>query len=444
VQRIPLDEVAFEPASVIDDAGRVFWWKDHLYRAIKHDHVEFYRGLFDQKNVKVLFSKGLVPAAIAPLSLDGYGLVLRHPHILFTSYCVEWSSEMLKDAALLICDLGVELHAQGLAFKDSHPWNILFDAGQPVFVDWGSIGSIEQRLPWPYLEFRSWFILPLCLMSAGLSKVARLFMLDVPKRPSRRDVFRRLVRRVPPWTWLRYWADDRKHFRARFDAGPTFFRSLRKTIEAIPVSGESTEWTDYQGPDVRFSHQSSDQWPAKIRNVYELLQTLRPKTVLDVGCNRGWFSELAALQGAQVVAIDIDEPSINTLYRRVHANGSSILPLVMNICAPTPAHGMAHAYAKAPSRLQSDMVLALALTHHLVFKRGLAFEDIAERLAAFTRKWLVVEFVPANDRYVSEWMNERFAWYHLEGFTTALQAFFRRIEVLDSFPPPRVLLLCER
>jgi hypothetical protein len=90
------------------------------------------------------------------------------------------------------------------------------------------------------------------------------------------------------------------------------------------------------------------------------------------------------------------------------------------------------------------MVLALALTHHLVFKRGLAFEDIAERLAAFTRKWLVVEFVPANDRYVSEWMNERFAWYHLEGFTTALQAFFRRIEVLDSFPPPRVLLSCER
>ena len=445
MHKIPPNEITFEPASMIDSAGRVFWWNDQIYRAIKNEYVEFYHGLFKKKNIQTLFDRGLIPAEIVPLCLDGYGLVLRHHCIHFTSYCMEWSSEMVRDAALLICDLSIEMYEKGLSFKDSHPWNILFDAGFPIFVDWGSIASIKQCHEWPYVEFRNWFILPLYLMSVGLSRVARSFMLDVTNPPSRRDVFGLLlVKSISPRIWLRFWLHDKKHLRTRFHAGPVFFRSLRRTVEAIPVSRESTEWTDYQGPDVTFSHQPSDQWPVKIHNVYKLLQTMRPKTVLDIGCNRGWFSELAALQGSQVVSVDIDDHSVNTLYRRVRAARLPIFPFVMDICAPTPPHGLTHAYPQAQTRLQSDMVFALALTHHLVFKRGLTFEGIAKQLVAFTKKWLVVEFVPPDDRYVSKWMNDQFAWYHLEGFTKALQGFFKRIEILDSSPSPRLLLLCER
>lgn len=442
LQKIPLSEIAFEPASLIDDVGRVFWYNGHIYRAIRSSYAEFYRELIKNKNIKSLFSKGLVATEMAPFSLNGYSLVLRHHRIPITSYCMEWSSEMLKDAAMLICDLNIEFHKKGLAFKDAHPWNILFDAGKAIFIDWGSIGSIGCSHGWPYVEFRDRFLFPLYLMSIGLSNIARTFMLNVANPLSRGDVFRLLIKRAPFLTCLHYWFNDKEYMRSIFKTDLSFFLSLRRKIEAISISGESTEWTGYQGPDERFSHQPSSKWHAKIRNIYELLRTMRPKTVTDIACNRGWFSELAALQDSQVVAIDIDEPSINTLYRRVREKGLSILPLVMDICTPTPPHGLTHAYSQAEIRLQSDMVLALALTHHLVFKKGLTFEAIAKQLAAFTKKWLVVEFIPADDQYVGEWMTERFAWYNLEGFTSALQVFFKRIEVIDSYPPPRLLLLC--
>ena len=445
MQKIPFNEISFEPASMIDGTGRVFWWNGQIYRAIKHEHTEFYRGLFEKRNIQSLFNKGLVQTKIAPLSLDGYGLVLKHQRIPVTSYCMEWCSEMLRDAALLVCDLSIDLHEKGLTLKDAHPWNILFDTGQPVFVDWGSIGSIEQQREWPYLEFRDRFIFPLYLMSAGGSRIARMFMFDTVNRPRRDDVFKLLLGRIPFITWLRYLLDDRRHMQMRFKADASFFESLRRTVESIPAGAETTEWTEYEGPDEKgFSYQPSAEWPVKIRNVYELLQRVRPETVLDVGCNRGWFSELAVRQGSQVIAIDIDEPSITTLYRYVRATGSSILPLVMDICCPTPQHGLAHAYPAAQDRLKADMVVALALTHHLVFKRGLTFEAIASKLDIFAKRWLVVEFVPPDDRYVSKWMNEQFSWYCLDNFIKSLKGLFSRVDVLQSSPPPRLLLFCER
>lgn len=444
LEKISTGDIDFEPASIVDNVGKVFWWNGQVFRAISHENEGFYRELIEKKNIQDLFSRGLVPAEVAHFVLDGYGLVLKHKRIPFASFCMEWSSEMLRDAALLTCDLSIELYDRGLTLKDAHPWNILFDAKGPVFVDWGSIDTRERVPAWPYFEFFGWFMLPLYLMAAGKFKLARLLMGDVLYRPSCENVFRLLIMRIPMRDWLRYLLEHRTIVRTRLNPDPAFFKSLRRRIEKIPITEAHTEWTAYQGPDVKFSHQPSEKWPIKMRNVHRLLQRLQPRTVLDIGSNRGWFSELAALQGVRVVAIDVDEHSINTLYRRTRRSGLTVHPLVMDVCTPTPAHGIMQCYPDAQTRLQSDLVLALALTHHLVFKRGLAFEAIAKQLAAFTKRWLIVEFVPAEDRYVSEWMSERFGWYHLDGFTKALQEQFRLVEAIDSSPPPRVLLLCEK
>jgi len=444
LRMVPPSEITFEPASMIDRAGRVFWWNGRIYRAIRSEHAEFYRSLFDSRNIESLFDSGLVSGEVVPLSVDGFGLVLRHQRVPVASYCMEWSAGMLKDGALLLCDLSMGLAAKGLTLRDAHPWNIMFDGGRPLFVDWGSIGLLQQQAAWPYPELRDRFLFPLCLMAAGRSSLARAFMLDTMNRQSPGDVYRLLLGRIAPRFLLRYWLDDRALTRASRHVDQEFFRGLRHVIEVIPMAEQRTEWTEYEGPDGRFSHDPCEEWPAKIRNVHDLLGRLGPRTVLDVGCSRGWFSELAARQGAQVTAIDIDEPSVTKLYRHVRERKLPILPLVMDICAPTPAHGVARGYPAAEDRLRSEMVMALAITHHLVFKRGLTFELISKQLALFAEKWLVVEFVPPEDRYVSQWVNERFAWYGLEGFVRALQVFFKRIEILESSPSPRLLLWCER
>ena len=71
--------------------------------------------------------------------------------------------------------------------KDAHPWNVLFDGPNPVFIDWGSIEPLGPRANWPYEEFRDRSI-PLHLMLADRGWIARRLMLDTVRRPSRGDV----------------------------------------------------------------------------------------------------------------------------------------------------------------------------------------------------------------------------------------------------------------
>jgi hypothetical protein len=82
--------------------------------------------------------------------------------------------------------------------------------------------------------------------------------------------------------------------------------------------------------------------------------------------------------------------------------------------------------------------------HHLVFKGNLRFEHIAAGLASFTTRWLLVEFIPKEDQYVSKWDHASRPWYNVDQFKSALSRHFQRIEVLPSDPHPRLMLLCEK
>ena len=61
--------------------------------------------------------------------------------------------------------------------------------------------------------------------------------------------------------------------------------------------------------------------------------------MLDVGCNTGQYSRLAAECGAEVCAIDADHDAVEILYRRLRQNPASITPLVVDLCNPSPAVG---------------------------------------------------------------------------------------------------------
>ncbi|MFW6126035.1 MAG: hypothetical protein ACOC58_02915, partial [Chloroflexota bacterium] len=85
-----------------------------------------------------------------------------------------------------------------------------------------------------------------------------------------------------------------------------------------------------------------------------------------------------------------------------------------------------------------------ALVHHLVFKQGVHFRSIARIVDMYSRRRSIVEFVPRDDQYVRKWIRPHHDWYTLENFIDSLRKHFQSIEVYDSFPEPRKLLLCER
>lgn len=442
-------ELRFEPASQLDHVGRVFHWQGGIYRGIRKEYAEFYHNLVNSPEAALLFEKGLIPGEeIADRVLPGFDLIIKHPKIPFLSYVSEWNAQMIRDAALLICNLCRELVKLEMTIRDIHPWNVLFDlGGKPAFIDWGALIPLKKQERWPHKVISDWYLVPMYLKYIGKDALAKCLLTDNSTTKDPSDISKLLRSWKYPakfleWKWKCFAMSMGSK---RMDS--KYFDRIERIIKSIPIRVGRTEWSDYSEEGKEHSHQYSDEWSTRIKSVYGKLTEYKPGTVLDIGSNKGWFSELAEGMGSRVIAVDIDEESVMELYQKLKTNNRKILPLVMDFIFPTKGHGMLNCYPSAEDRLAADMVLVLAVTHHLVFKRFLNFDTISMALAKFSRKWLLVEFVPADDLHVSKWIadsDQDFSWYNLENFMDALSNDFKDFEILESSPEPRKLVFCRR
>jgi 23S rRNA U2552 (ribose-2'-O)-methylase RlmE/FtsJ len=223
---------------------------------------------------------------------------------------------------------------------------------------------------------------------------------------------------------------------------PEYLKRIRAEVESIAIDFEESTWSNYYDDGCFPSFSPSSTWTTKHQSVYNILSDIRPDSVLDIGSNRGWYSQLAVSLGTnKVVAFDTDETAVNRLYDDIKSQNAAILPLVMDFRDPTPANQIA---VCAADRLRCDLVLALAVVHHLVFKHFLRFDHIVTNLVPFTKRTLVVEFIPKEDQFVRQWWSPRYHWYTLENFIGELRRHFRSVSVYPSDPKPRVLLVCEK
>lgn len=434
------EDIQFDPTSYADPNGRVFHWDGGIYRAISHKMVPTYRDLLQHRRLSRLFEIGLIETEIAPLEMEGYGLVLKHRKIPFVSYGFEWCGAMLRDAASLVLDLNMELAPLGLELHDVHPWNVLFDGYRPIYIDFSSIAPIHSYSDWfPDSEFIKCFFNPLYLIAHGYGEESRRLMVDWMRWGVQDHDLRNILSTTQKMKWfLRNALRRVTSKRGRI----AILKQWRSAIERIELRMPETEWSDYYEGYVPL--ESSANWTPKQSRIFDLLKSLHPKSLLDIGSNTGWYSKLAAEQGCQVVAFDLDETCVQRLYYDAFSRKHNILPLLINFCHPSLSYGKKNEFPGATDRLRCQMVLALSIVHHLIFKQKLGFEEIAENLAAFTEKWLLIEFVPKEDRYVSEWYNETFIWYNYDAFVTALKRYFRTLTSFPSNRPPRLLILCER
>lgn len=468
-KRIPFHEIAFHPLSFADPTGRLFRWEGQMYRAIKPSFVSFYQRLFDDHVIHNLVDRELLIETDPTLfQLDGYGMVLRHREIQFVSYPFEWCYTMLRDAALTLIEIEMELAKYRLGLRDAHPWNIIFDGPKPFFVDVGSIAPVQPNTLWAAQdEFYRFFSYPLLLMSLGYSRIARSLLPDFDQGVMKSDIsilyyntfVNRLKRiyatakgRAP--AYLREIPLLRKGvaflksgYLSSEGTTPSHIssvRALKHDIEHLIRPRFASNWAEYyDGFYPSFS--PCAEWTAKHFTAYRVLSELRPDSLLDIGSNRGWYAHMAAHLGIHVVAFDRDEACIDPLYTEARKGGCSILPLLMDFKNPSPGYGLCNRWlAPATERFQCDMVFALALIHHLVFRQHLMFDQILEGLTIFLKRWLLIEFIPADDHYVREWRSRDLGWYTLENFIQSLNKFFFSAKVLPSYPEPRVLLLCEK
>jgi hypothetical protein len=169
--------------------------------------------------------------------------------------------------------------------------------------------------------------------------------------------------------------------------------------------------------------------------------------VWDLGCNTGDFARIAAETAPVVVALDGDHAAVEQLYRTLRRESGStaaqrILPLVGNVCDPSPNQGWLGAERRSwPNRGRPDLVLALALVHHLVLGAGIPLEQLLDWLHSLGGA-VVLEFVDKSDPQARRVLHNRRdddSGYSLEACEAGLRKRFGRCERLTLSDGGRTL-----
>lgn len=345
-------------------------------------------------------------------------ILLEHEKIPFSSYPYEWAPEMLHAAASLTLELAQELQSQGLGMKDATPYNILFNGPKPVFVD---ILSFEKRDPrdptWlPYAQFIRTFILPLQAsrhLGIGIDQLLMTKRDGVEPEELYRWLrpFKRMIPpcltlvTLPTWLGSAHKPSDTSIYRKKLLKDPekaafvlrSIFSGLNRALaRSKPLSRKST-WSDYMEGGNTYT---SDTFQAKEAFVERALDEHAPKTVLDIGCNTGHFSMLAARHGSRVVAIDYDAVVIGQVWQKAMETGLNILPLVVNITRPSPALGwnnQEHSSFLQRAQGSFDMILMLAVLHHMLVTERVPLPEILRVISGITADLVVLEYVDRMD-----------------------------------------------
>jgi hypothetical protein len=416
----------------------------------------------------------LVATEIAERGIDSSGnaeageeLWLRHPRVYPISYPWEWTAAQWRSAAELTLRIAGHAIDAGWILKDATPLNVLFAGARPVMVD---VLSLERRDPrscvWlAYGQFVRTFLLPLL--------AERFVHWPLQSTLFARDGYepRAIYDALLPWQRLNPTLLDvvtlatllegtnkKSSGMGRRNALSTTdpelathilhqrLGRLSKQVARASGAEKRSQWSDYQQSAI---HYGAADVAAKQEFVRTVLKQRRPAQVLDIGANTGTYSIIAAESGASVVALDSDVAAINELWRTAAKTGLRITPLVANIARPTPAVGWRNReQLSLLERLNgnSDMVLMLAVIHHLILQEQIPLPHIADLCAGLTRRWLLLEWVPPSDPMFQQWLRGRDNLYGQLSEEDLRQAFAPFFHVLDrsALGNDRVLLLFER
>lgn len=447
-------KVDWSPHSFEDPGGRIFWKEGRLFRALRGRSAEAFLLMESEGLLEKIEQWGSVKTWRADLHIPGYEVVVEHEVIPPSPVVSEWSPSMLFDAALLYCDLSHALAEQGLQLQDSHGWNIMFHHTRPVYVDFTSIVLLRSDEPWmPLYEFINCFLHPLEMIAQQQGEHA-FYLLGtrnwVPAESSTPYLFRlqhRVMKKLKKMKYQRW-----EHIRTAGgpDAAKKLAAILKQEIARCVPPSSRTRWSNYADGFPNPTKETMSKWNEKQKSIHRILSTLEKGRILDIGCNTGWYSILAAQMGFDVVSMDTDRTCIDRLYSKAKQEKLRITPVVASPFWPVISHGPRF-YDSLERRFRSDHTLMLALIHWLFFKQGFDVDSIIAIAAKMTKKTLVLEYIPVTDYWVQNWnVSHRIDEYELDTWITKLKGTFSQVDILPSeyshpsSPVQRLLLFAQR
>lgn len=460
-----------------DPAGFVILTDDKVYRYIKPEAKGTLLRFLQSADAAAWVASGKIPkseeladpAVLASLrtlcgaKCDSEGLWLEHETVPFASYPFEWCPEMLYAAGELTLELAAQVMKLGMGLKDATPYNVLFVGTRPVFVDLLSFETRDAGDPtWlAYGQFVRTILLPLVvsrhfhwsIQSALATRRDGITPEEVYRSSSLwqrlRPPFLELVS-LPVWLARRQSvvAPHTQHDaeKAAYILKKVLGRAA-KALRSLKPQVASSDWSRYMG---QLDHYDEPAFRCKTDFVRKVLAESAPRNVLDVGCNTGHFTLMAADAGAWIVAIDRDEAAVSHVFRAAQSQSAAVLPLVVDLANSTPAYGWKNRETRSfleRATGKFDLVMMLAVIHHMLVNDRIPLDDILGLCASLSRGLVLIEFVPTSDPMFKR-MAQRREHLHQDltqsSFEAACEKLFTIAERVPVGSSGRVLYLLRK
>jgi len=425
-----------------DPSGFLFYMNNILYRQVNTVYKENYDFLIESGLYQALVDSKLLIPHVEENTDTTYGesvyKILKPEIVPFISYPYEWCFSQLKDAALTTLKIQKIALDFGMSLKDSSVYNIQFLRGKPVFIDTLSFEKYQEGSPWvAYKQFCQHFLAPLALMSfldVRLNQLLKVFIDGVPVDMASSLLPAKTKLNFSLFSHIHLHAKTQKRYESKApnSSKKKFSRfaflalidNLQVTIGKLKWEPHGTEWGDYY----QNTNYSSTGFKSKESLVEEFAEILNPQSAWDIGANTGVFSRILSRKRIPVVSFDIDPAAVELNYLNVGKNNeTNILPQFLDLTNPSPGIGWGNEERSSlVERGPVDLVLALALIHHMAISNNLPFAMVAKFLSRICRT-LVIEFVPKSDSQVERLLRTRediFDEYDEGHFEKAFSQYF--------------------
>ncbi len=434
----------------LDDFGRTFLYKNKIYRAISKQKTDFCKKLFVCGLIEKLQKENLIPKTeISQEVFEGSNLVLEHEKLTMSNPS-EWSFSMLKDAAKLVLQVNEICNEFGYQLKDSHPWNILFKKNKPIFIDIGSIDEAPAKAPrakWVATkEFAVSFIYPLILLHQNEIYLAKkifqdgqsFYMGTIPA--SKIEDSKAILSSVRKFLLRKYFPlFIASYIMPRKTVKLVAYMSIRckKIFQKLKFGKKKTQWSDYQDDFYGSNFDPKNKEFLRFNEIANIINGANDCTsIVDLAGNSGTMSLFILRQCqkiSKIINTDYDELAIDRAYLEMAKNDINIESYVLNFMLPYNP--------QAGRNFNSDIVLALAVTHHLILTQGFEINFIFEKIKSYAKKYVFIEFMPlglyyGDDNNIPPIPN----WYNQEWFKDNFEKHFD-LEIVKKLEKNRVLFV---
>jgi SAM-dependent methyltransferase len=364
-------------------------------------------------NEDALRAINLLKDCFAVESIDGNTVVQRK--IKYPNFIGVWSSAQVTHQARFILEIYELLKGLNVNLFDGHPWNIIFEGAQPRWIDLGSLRRFDEasgscvREVNQYVTAAEFYRIGYCKgfreKTFGTGEVEDML----------KGGFESLAEEDPILSYTE------KFYRLREREERDRKGTWIGYSENLEILAEEKNLTAYA------------------TTLIDVIEKHDAKSMIDLGCNNGQYSAIAARRGVEVLALDVEDALICELFEYTLKQNLTITPVVANLSL----YRHANEIVQEPFRATADIILAYAILHHMVHRDSYDFERFFDEIHYFEPKILILSFVSYDDiKFVEP--KDRFDWYNQQNFISVAKKFGYAVEIVPTTNTARNILVCVR